>query len=51
MSGLFSLDANTLIGIESLQNNYRTDAKTKAVNYGANLIFTDAVEKELANSF
>lgn len=50
-SWISSFDTNTLTTLDSVQNNYRTDAKTKAINYGAKLIFADAVEKELANSF
>ena len=51
-SGVWSFDANTKTKLDSLQNNYRGDAKTKAVNYWAKINFTDdPVEKELANSF
>lgn len=50
-SGIWSLDSNTLTKLKSLQSNYRNDAKTKSVNYGAKLIFADPVEKELAASF
>lgn len=39
MSGLFSLDENTMAKLENIQNNYRNDAKTKAINYGAKLNF------------
>lgn len=50
-SGVWSLDSNTLTKLKSLQSNYRNDAKTKSVNYGAKLIFAEPVEKELAASF
>lgn len=39
MSWLFSFDSNTMAKINNIQNNYRTDAKTKAINYGARLNF------------
>lgn len=38
-SGLFSFDSNTLAKLESIQNNYRSDAKTKGINYGAKISF------------
>lgn len=41
MSWLFSFDKNTLTKINSLQSWYRTDAKTKWVNYWAKINFTD----------
>lgn len=50
-SGVWSFDSNTITKLQSIQNNYRNDAKTKSVNYGAKLIFADPVEKELAASF
>ena len=51
MSWLFSIDKNTLATLGSVQENYRSDAKTKAINYWAKLLFADAIEKELADSF
>jgi hypothetical protein len=41
MSGLFSFDDNTKTTLNSIQNNYRTDAKTKGINYGARISFKD----------
>ena len=38
-SGLWSIDKNTLTKIESIQNNYRSDAQTKGINYGARITF------------
>lgn len=51
MSWLFSFDSNTKAKLENIRNNYRNDAKTKWINYWAKIIFTDAIEKELADSF
>lgn len=39
MSGLFSFDENTLTTLNSIQSNYRSDAKTKGINYGAKINF------------
>jgi murein DD-endopeptidase MepM/ murein hydrolase activator NlpD len=39
MSGLFSFDDNTNTTLNSIQNNYRSDAKTKWINYGARIGF------------
>jgi len=39
MSGLFSFDDNTNTTLNSIQNNYRSDAKTKGINYGARIGF------------
>ena len=50
-SGVWSFDSNIITKLQSIQSNYRNDAKTKSVNYGAKLIFAEPVEKELAASF
>lgn len=39
MSWLFSFDSNTMAKLNNIQNNYRMDAKTKAINYGAKIDF------------
>jgi hypothetical protein len=39
MSGLFSFDDNTNTTLNSIQSNYRSDAKTKGINYWAKISF------------
>lgn len=46
MSGLFSFDSNTLAKLNSIQENYRSDASTKGINYGAKITFKWAAPQE-----
>ncbi len=39
VSGLFSFDSNTLKKLNSVQTNYRSDAKTKGINYWTRISF------------
>lgn len=40
-SWMFSFDKNTLAKLDNIQENYRSDAKTKGINYWAKISFGD----------
>jgi len=50
MSGLFSFDDNTKTTLDSIQNNYRSDAQTKGINYGAKIRFKGIGESKTNSS-
>lgn len=43
---VFSFNDNTLKKFESIRDNYRSDAQSKAINYGAKLEFKDDQPEE-----
>ncbi len=50
-NAFFSFNENTLKSMETIRDNYRTDAKTKAINYGARLNFKDNWSDDDINNY
>jgi len=46
-SDVFSINSNTAKVLETLQNNYRSDASSRAINYGAKLNFNDKENQQI----
>jgi hypothetical protein len=49
-NAIFSFNTNTMAKLDEIQNNYRSDAKSKAINYGARLKFkneTQTIQEKL----
>lgn len=47
---IFSFNENTAKVFETLQNNYRSDAKSRAINYGAKLNFNDKENQQITTT-
>jgi len=46
-SDVFSINSNTAKVLETLQNNDRSDASSRAINYGAKLNFNDKENQQI----
>lgn len=49
LSWMFSFDKNTLAKLDNIQENYRSDAKTKWINYWTKISFKEKQSEQLPN--
>lgn len=46
---IFSFNENTMAKLQWIRNNYRSDAQSKAINYGAKLQFKDVSDQQISD--